>query len=257
MRASRAPALIGPAMVVLVLVLATAGAAPVPATASGDATQVLPETRSVLLGRSVQGRPIVARRIGDLRSSRKALVVGNTHGDEPSSWLAARQLRRTWAIRGVDIWVIDTINPDGLARGTRQNARGVDLNRNFPHRWRRERRLGERFYQGPSPVSEPESRLVRDLVRRLRPAVSIWYHQPYGNVAIPSARPRVALRYAWLARWPAFRLTGPDYRGVINEWQNAVLPGTDAFVVEFGASRPSPSVVNRHVAAAIRVARGR
>ena len=65
------------------------------------------------------------------------------------------------------------------------------------------------------------------------------------------------VRYARLAHSPVEHLPGPDYRGVINEWENSYMPGTDAFVAEFGANTPSSNVVRRHVAAALTIARGR
>ncbi len=89
------------------------------------------------IGHSLEGRSITAVRVGDPSSPRKALIVGNTHGDEPYSWVVAKALEDRSGINGVDLWIIDTINPDGLRRGTRKNARGVDPNRNFPYRWRR------------------------------------------------------------------------------------------------------------------------
>jgi len=182
--------------------------------------------------------------------------VGNTHGDEPYSWVVAKALERRSDVRGVDLWIVDTINPDGLARGTRKDARGVDPNRNFPYRWRRDLRPGARFYQGPRPLSEPETQAVATFLARLRPAVSVWYHQPYRNVAVPHDRPAAALRYARIADWPVERLPGPDYRGVIDEWQRHAVPGTDAFVVEFGADRPSAAEIARHVRAALALVEG-
>ena len=106
------------------------------------------------------------------------------HGDERGGLAVTRELRRQWAarLRGVDLWVVDSFNPDGLRRGTRQNARGVDLNRNFPYRWRANGRRGSRYWGGPKPLSEPESRAIRRLVLQLRPAVTVWYHQPWGAV---------------------------------------------------------------------------
>ena len=63
---------------------------------------------------------------------------------------------------------------DGCRADTRGNAHGVDLNRNSPWHWRR---LEHPFYSGPHPLSEPESRAINRLVRKLHPALSIWYHQ--------------------------------------------------------------------------------
>lgn len=48
----------------------------------------------------------------------------------------ARRLDASAVPRGIDLWVLDDLNPDGAAADTRQNAHGVDLNRNFPYGWR-------------------------------------------------------------------------------------------------------------------------
>lgn len=211
--------------------------------------------RTVLLGRSVQGRPIVAVRLGDPRSRRKALVLGPIHGDEPGGLRVTALLRRTRWLRGVDLWLVERPNPDGFARGTRRNAHGVDLNRNFPWLWRRSRRSSA-YYGGPRPLSEPESRILARLVLRLRPRVTISYHQPYGFVVLPPGRAvRSARRYARLARWPGRRLA--RLPGTAVEWAGRRLPGTAAFVVELGSEAPSRATALRHARAAARLAIGR
>ena len=209
----------------------------------------------ILVGRSVEGRPISAVRVGDPNAGRTALVVGQIHGDEPAGRRVAAVLRARKSIAGIDLFVIDTVNPDGARRGRRQNARGVDLNRNWPVRWKRTA-SGGRYYGGPKPLSEPESRAVAAFARRIEPDVSIWYHQPYGAVLI-GARGSfpVQRRYAELARLPVQRGTGDPLPGTAIRWQNATFPGTTAFVVEFGAARPSDATIERHARAALVVAR--
>jgi protein MpaA len=72
--------------------------------------------------------------------------------------------------------VLDDLNPDGVARHTRQNAHQVDLNRSFPWHWRPLGRPGDQQYPGPRPLSEPESRAAYRLILRLRPIVTVWLH---------------------------------------------------------------------------------
>ena len=54
------------------------------------------------------------------------------HGDEPAGPLAVRQLleANAWP-PGVDIWLCPCLNPTGFARNRRENAEGVDLNRDY------------------------------------------------------------------------------------------------------------------------------
>ncbi len=90
---------------------------------------------SLVIGHSAQGREIRATRVGAEGARVNVLVVGDVHGNEPAGEAIVARLRRARP-EGVTLWLVRTGNPDGRAASTRQNARGVDLNRNFPWRWR-------------------------------------------------------------------------------------------------------------------------
>ena len=96
------------------------------------------------------------------------------------------------------LWVVDDLNPDGVRANTRGNAHGVDLNRNFPWRWRPRTAPGTTYYAGTGPLSEPESRFARLLILKLRPDITIWFHQSETAVdsSSGSKRDRGALRAA-------------------------------------------------------------
>src|SRR3954449_2259210 len=94
------------------------------------ATAEAPVHRYVI-GRSEQGRPIRAIERGDPAAPRRLLVFGLIHGNEPAGRAVARRLPAAKPPPGLDVWVVEDLNPDGFAARTRQNAHGVDLNRNF------------------------------------------------------------------------------------------------------------------------------
>src|SRR4051794_27532283 len=102
------------------------------------ATMAPPPATAQVLGHSVQGRPIRLVRLGAADAPAPVLVVGCIPGPEPAGRAVPRALRRVRPPRGVRLLVLDAVNPDGCARGTRGNAHGVDLNRNFPWGWRRQ-----------------------------------------------------------------------------------------------------------------------
>jgi protein MpaA len=198
----------------------------------------------ILLGRSVDGRPIVAVEVGNPASPRKVLVVGVVHGNEPAGIAIADLVISRPALAGVDLWVVPSFNPDGVAEGTRGNAHGVDLNRNFPWRWRP---LSGVYYSGAHPLSEPESRIAYRLLVRLRPAVSIWFHQHLDVVDESGGSVSVERRFAALAGLGVARLTREP--GSIVTWENEHVRGGTAFVVELPAGSLRPAATERLVRA--------
>ena len=199
------------------------------------------------LGRSAEGRPILATELGDPRSALKILVIGAVHGNEPAGIGVTRRLAAGPPPRHADVWIIDDLNPDGVAHGTRQNARGVDLNRNFPFDWRPLGRRGSLDYSGPGPLSEPETRIAHNLIQRLHPAITIWFHQPLALVDLSGGNAVLERRYAHLLGVPAKRLS--RYPGSATGWQNQRLPGTTAFVVELPAGALPPPAAQRDATA--------
>ncbi len=183
---------------------------------------------------------------------RNVLVVGCIHGDEPAGIAIARRLARQSSPTGSRLWIVPVLNPDGVAARRRQNADGVDLNRNFPWHWRHLGVRGDPQYSGPRHLSEPESRAVRRLILRVRPQITIWFHQPLGLVDLSGGDPGVERRYARLSGLAVQRLT--RYPGSAVSWGNSVLPGTTAFVVELPGGTLSPSAVTKYTRAVLALA---
>ena len=205
-------------------------------------------------GESVEGRDLRAIRIGPAERRHRVLVVGSIHGDEREGHEVIRRLRRRRPPVRAALWTIKSMNPDGAAARTRTNARGVDLNRNFPYRWRASEPSGSGYYQGPEPASEPETRAAMRLIRSLEPDVAIWYHQPWGQVLAPcrgSAAPEKL--YARVARMAVERCRGERLRGTATSWQERRVGGI-AFVVELDAGELGDAEVRRHARAVVRVA---
>jgi protein MpaA len=213
----------------------------------GDPATV--DTSTLRLGVSERGRPIVVVRAGDPRGT-PVLVVGCIHGNECAGIAVARALERA-RVRA-DLWIVPDLNPDGHARGTRQDDRGVDLNANWPSQWHRGGRPWDVYYPGPRPFSERETRLARGLILRIRPRVTIWYHQHMNLVwawGPSSAAGRVYARAAGMRFYHR-----PWLDGTAANWQNHRLPGASAFTVELPAGRLSPQQTRRQMSAVLRVA---
>jgi predicted deacylase len=196
------------------------------------ATNAAPGVTELTLGTSGAGRPITAVKIGD--GPRKFALVGDTHGGpEANTYQLSAQLADYFRAHpeevplAVRLYIIPTLNPDGLAGNTRFNAAGIDLNRNMntnldacpENDWNihvEGARGIESDTGGPYPDSEPESRLIRDFL--LDASAVIFYHSDGGDVfpAYCEHAPSIALAQAYAAGtgyrydryWPNYQITG-------------------------------------------------
>ena len=135
-------------------------------------------------GASVEGVPLTVYLPDD--GNGELLVLAAIHGDESETTVAVSEALRCLPSGDLRAAVILCGNPDGMLRGTRGNARGVDLNRNFPtSNWTPE----PVFYKsrandardialspGPRPASEPETTALISLIDRLRPRAVVSLH---------------------------------------------------------------------------------
>lgn len=129
---------------------------------------------------------------------RTVLFIGGIHGDEAEGAAATAALPDAFTAAGlgdrVTLYVVEDANPDGRAAGTRDNANGVDVNRNFP---------ATNFAPGNSasggePANQPETRAIVETIDRIRPQMVIvlhsWVGQEFVNFDGP-ARP-IAERFS-------------------------------------------------------------
>jgi murein peptide amidase A len=180
------------------------------------------------LGRSWESRPIRAVHVAG--EGPRILVIGCIHGNECEGIEVTKLLERSPA--STDLWLVHQLNPDGYARNSRFNARGVDLNRDFV------------------AATQRETRIARKLILRLRPDVTIWFHQPQSVVRAWGPSRGMARRYARLAGVPYRTLPWPA--GSASRWQNGL--GQISFVVELPSGELQDAVARRYAQAVLRLA---
>lgn len=189
------------------------------------------------LGNSVEGRPLRALRVG--HGPRRVLVVGGIHGDEREGRLVAQELPAAvmavpQAAARVTLTVLEDANPDGTARGTRHNARRVDLNRNYPAA-----NFVPAADRGRRPLDQPEAKLLHDLVLAERPALVIVVHSWRGDHFINFDGPGAAVAAAF-SRRSGYRVQGSEgiapTPGSLGSWVGGTL-GIPILTLEFQRGR--------------------
>jgi protein MpaA len=207
------------------------------------------------LGRSAGGRPIVAERLGET-GGRRMLVIGVIHGNEDDGVAIVERLRESEIPDGVELWVIESMNPDGQVAQDRHNGNEVDLNRNFPYNWGPIGLPGDPQYAGTGPASEPETKAMVNFIGQLQPDVAIWYHQDLYVINPSSGREgAIRQRYAELTGLPMGQITGGTYTGIAATWaRHELAPDAGvAFIVELGPTL-TPGEADTHTAAVLTIA---
>lgn len=228
------------------VLLVLGGGAPA-AAAPGE-----PADERRVIATSVEGRPIVARHYGSAEAPVQLVVLGQMHGSEPGGREVTDLLASRAVPEGVGLWIVTSMNPDGHRRDTRVNARGVDLNRNFPQDWKRQGR-GSIFWSGPRAASEPETRGMVRFLEAVQPDAVLSFHQAYDVVDITHPRSRPAGRQ--LARWMGEEARvvpcGGPCRGTLTQWVDRQL-GAIAITVELD-DRVSRAEARRAAEAVLRL----
>ena len=132
------------------------------------------------------GRPLFFTTFGK-NPENTTIFLGGVHGNESSAVYVTLRLaqylkQNPGVYENSFIVVAPLVNPDGfLARPQkRTNARGVDINRNFPTRdWQKNRR--DQYYPGPAANSENETKFQIALFQRFRPKKIVSIHAPFGR----------------------------------------------------------------------------
>lgn len=156
------------------------------------------------IGRSFHGLPIESVTLGN--GAETLLIIATIHGNESAGPRLIDRLTTLLRIHpasmdGLRLVIVRVANPDGLAAHQRTNARGVDLNRNFPANNRREREA-----YGDHPLSEPESRALAALISRVKPTRILTMHQPLSCIDFDGPAEHIASHMAQWSELPLRKL---------------------------------------------------
>lgn len=201
--------------------------------------------RTYSVGTSVQGRPIYGYFYG--YGSKKIIFYGSMHGSEYNTystmnrWITELDYNISSIPLDKTIIIIPTLNPDGIANATRFNANGVDLNRNFnTGTWTSGTYFLDDYYPeggGSSPFSEPETRVIRNLMITHSPYLTISYHSAASYVIPSNTSLAISLGQTY-ANLSGYSYVQPgadgaftyDITGTFSEWAEA--NGYNSLVVE-------------------------
>ena len=129
-------------------------------------------------GESVEGDEIKAFR-SNLKGNDYVYLLGGTHGDEVEGVYVLQKLfdwlKETAEVE-TPLVILPILNVDGYRSGTRVNAHGVDLNRNYPtSSWSSEFKENK-YNPGPAPLSEPENLYLDKIFQKYPPRIIFSFH---------------------------------------------------------------------------------
>ncbi len=160
--------------------------------------------RRSVVGRSVEGRPIECIVLGN--GYDVTFILATIHGNEPAGTPLAERLAQYLQDHPDLLWgrkvaILPVANPDGMAHGSRSNANGVDLNRNFATANRQ-----DNAQNGFRALSEPEARVIHQLIRQHSPDRIVSIHQPLTCIDYDGPADRLASRMARACDLPMRKL---------------------------------------------------
>ncbi len=184
------------------------------------------------------------------------LLIGVIHGNEAKGYGITQLIRTMPTPAGIDLWTIDSINPDGQAANIRQNANGVDLNRNVSYNWNYIPQSDDNGqYSGEAPADQPETQALESFVVEIQPQITMFWHQDANRVSAGGARREIPIQFAAIvglttASTPCTAgCTGPA-----SQYVNHAVKGGTAFIVELpGNDAVTPEMVSLHAEATLDV----
>lgn len=195
--------------------------------------------RTVTLGLSVQLRAITACERG-APGGVALVVIGTIHGDETLGLGVVDDLMKAPVQDGVDLWLIKTVNPDGLAHHARGNAHGVDENRNWPGSWVAST-PGSPTYSGSRALSEPETAALARFLSTIKPRTVVIFHAPLDAVDFSEGADPAVTRYLAQAAGFAARTLG-SRPGSLTGWFNSQAWHGTAITFEFAGTTTTAQV---------------
>ncbi|URA11139.1 DUF2817 domain-containing protein [Thermospira aquatica] len=174
-----------------------------------------------VVGRSVRGREIKAFSYG--KGSETILFVGGIHGDEPQGVEILNRFRKVVAnnpslVRGLKVVIVPNANPDGFRRRTRQNAHGVDINRNFPTRSYVTNYQKKAYYPGTRAGSEPETKVLMKLIQRFKPSLVVTIHAQLHCMMVEGNVWDLAKRMQYYNHYPVVSELGYETPGSFGQY---------------------------------------
>ena len=146
------------------------------------------------IGESAGGRGIMAKDLKSETSEKKVLLIGGVHGNETEgirfmvdfcSEFAKDEKKSPFEF---DLFLIPLLNPDGFLKHERKNDNGVDLNRNMATKDWVSDFTEDKYNPGKHANSEPESRILTDLLEKHKFDYIISFHswKPMININGPA-----------------------------------------------------------------------
>ncbi len=180
------------------------------------------------------------------------VLVGVIHGDEAKGYQITQLIRTQPAPPGIDLWIIDSLNPDGQAAGTRHNANGVDLNRNVSYNWTYIPLVIENGeYSGEGPADQPETQAFEAFITEIQPRITMFWHQDANRVSVGGARREISTQFAEIVglTTASTPCTG-GCTGTATQYVNHAVSGGTAFIVELpGNDAVTSEMISLHAKA--------